>query len=155
MVVDDDAAGNLFDAIDDLKASFEVRDSMLDNLRESSRLRRRESIAATEAGPMESLRRGEPVETAKRTGAELMGMGREARQAQITSTDEALINTLLQEADADKINALVNAPRAAPAGRRTAHAVERVAGRAPLAAIPQINDRDRAQQVLNSLFAGG
>ena len=128
---------------------------MIDNLRQGSSARRREGMAAAEAGPMESLRRGDPVEAAKRTGAELMGMGREARQAQITSTDEALINTLLQEADADKINALVNAPRAAPAGRRTAHAVERVAGRAPLAVMPQVNDQDNAQQLLNYLFSGG
>ena len=137
-LVGDDEAKRMFAALDEMQDSIELRDTMIDNVRKSAAHRRTDEVARQEGGIMAAVRDMQPVEATRRAGRALVGRGPGANQAETTALDEALVNTLLQEADAGRLNALIEAPRAKDAGANARHMIELLFGRGPLAATPAI-----------------
>lgn len=139
-VIGERKANELFDALDDTAAAFELKNTMLLNLRKLADKSIGTQIARTEAGAIEAIRRGDPVKGAQRAAAALMGRGPTSEALRNDATSEALVNTLLREADAGRLNALARAERKEPAGQRMARVFEVLFGRTPIAATGALPD---------------
>ena len=95
-----DKAGKLFAELDEATVAFELKASVAQN----SKTFARESLAShvtelTEAGPMNALRRGEPVQAAKEGLRGLLGGSRAQRGARQDQIYSDLVNALTQSAD--------------------------------------------------------
>ena len=132
MLVGDDEARTLFDRLDGAAEALELKDSILENLRRSARSISDEQIAMADSGPGAKLRQGQPIDAAKTLVATLLGAGPRQQRAATHALDEDLINTLLSQADPERMNALAQAARPATVGRRAAHEAEKIVGRGAL-----------------------
>ena len=110
-----DKAGKLFAELDEATVAFELKASVAQN----SKTFARESLAShvtelTEAGPMNALRRGEPVQAAKEGLRGLLGGSRAQRGARQDQIYSDLVNALTQSADPRMIQGLLNPVPMAP-----------------------------------------
>lgn len=144
-LVGEEKAGKLAAKVDEAADRIRTRDALAENpVKEAEVMRRRQQQIRNLGIGAQFRQHGLPGGVGAIANT-LRGNTPEAQVYKALDTDEALINTLLRDADPKKLTALRDSPKPAPAGRRARRLAEILAQRVPMAAIPAMPDMQGLQ----------